>query len=247
MAEIMLAPERGDLIKARRMTSDVTSKLAGFLIDPGLSLHYRISDSGEELDFVKATVVAINLFKAKQVLLDPRLNQDKPEKISDAVEHYLNHRPDNPRLPNLFKPTHLSVSYHSNREAKQVFLDTVSEYGVVPVCFTTSSRSTEQDYEDIDTTPTDLARKSTAILSAMGYRAVICAAVDAEVVKAENPDMFVFATGGLLVPGEGGSHERWITIADSRDFVDVFILGSSVFDAPNPLDALIEHELAAAA
>lgn len=243
----MLAPEGGDLMKVKKMTSDVTSRLAGFMIDPGLSLHYRISDTGQDLDFVKATVVAINQFKARQVLLDPRLNQDKPEKISDAVEHYLNHHPDNERHPNLFKPTHLSVSYHSNREAKQVFLQTVSEFGVMPVCFTTSSRSTEQDYEDIDTTPTELAKKSTAVLSEMGYRAVICAAADAEVVKTENPDMFVFATGGLLVPRENGAHERWITITDSKDFVDTFILGSSIFDAQNPLEALIEHELSVAA
>lgn len=243
----MLAPERGDLLTAKRFTSDVTSRLAGFLIDPGLSLHYRTSDSGQELDFVKATVLAISKFQARQVLLDPRINQDKPEKISDAVEHYLNHRPGDIMRPNLFKPTHLSLSYHVNREAKQVFHRAVTEHGVVPVCFTTSSRSHEQDYNDIDTTPRNFAKKSTAILSEMGYTAVICAAVDAETVKAENPDMFVFATGGLLTPNEETSHKRWATIADTKDFVDVFILGSSVFDAANPLEALIERELAVAA
>ena len=120
------------------------------------------------------------------VLLDPRLSQDKPVKMEKEIEHFVNQKPKVDRIPRYSKPTHLSVSYFANRDAMLISRDVTVKHAVEPVCFTTSSRSTQQDYGDRNTTAEEFAKRSAEVVSELGFRSVIVAASDAPIVKDVN-------------------------------------------------------------
>lgn len=245
MAEVMLALDGNALRTTVSLQQQTLSALGGYLIDPALNLHWQDQQDSKHLNFVQTAILAKHRLRANRILLDPRLDQDKTEKMTAEICYYLDHSPNDPRFVNRYKPTHLSVSFYANREPMRVFKEEVEQRGVSPVCFTTSSRSSELDYSDRSSRPEELARKSTSVLSSLGYGAVICAAKDAPIVKEENPDMFVFATGGILHPGEPTHHLRTAIIDEVAPYVDVFIQGHSVY-SQNDTDSAIAERITAA-
>lgn len=222
-------------------------EISGYLIEPGVRLKQENGDNKNHnvQTFVQAVVMAKLRLCANIVMLDPRLIQDKPEKMQKDVKFFLDHKSNLAgralRSPiNYFQPTHLTVDYYANRASMHAFIDSCDEYGVTPVCFTTSSRSTEQDYKDRDTTAEEFAKRSTDVISDIGFRAVFCAAADAQIVKDINPDLTIFASGGALdLTGE--LHPRPALIEGTREFVDYFVLGNSVYEKPDFIAAFDER------
>ena len=142
-------------------------------------------------------------------------------------------------------PDFLTVNFTAPRASLRVFHQTTSKLGVEPVCFTTSSRYSEQDYIDLGSSSTEYVKRSTEAVSELGYTAVLAAACDAELIKEINSDLFVFASGGLVRPEEPTTHVRTSLYEESRDFVDVYVEGGAILQASNVDLAFDERFLAA--
>ncbi len=245
MIETMIALERNDLGTALRLGSKFFEGTAGVTFDPDEEFRIPTSGKPELANFTRAILFARRQLRVNAVLLDPRLNQDKPLKMKREIEHYAMRGPREGMFSGIQRPSHLTVSYFTNREPKELFIKRCTQLGVEPVCYVTSSRSTDLDQTDRGLGSEDFAKLATEACSQTGFKTMLVAATDAPFVKSENPDMKVIATGCVLTEDETTNHPRSALISEVAPFIDVAIYGSAVMSARDQFEALALRQQAA--
>lgn len=226
----MIAPGRANLQATKNLLEQRRESLFGVKILVNGS--YQLTYDNKHGNYGVVACMLRNV-GAEKIMIDAKSANDSLVEMGDITRSiqagYMRHKPDGRQKKN--RPDFQTVHHAAPRQSLEVFLEESLGRGIAPVCFTTSSRYTEADFEDSGTTSAKFIEASTKAVSLLGFGAVMCAACDAEAVKSENPDLIVFATGGILHPGEVTSHVRTALIEEVKDYVDVFVLGSSVLHA----------------
>jgi hypothetical protein len=244
MAEIMLAPRRGDLLVTKDL---ISSNLNIFGAKVLLNDTYVVKGEIERHERYGAVASLLINKGARKIMIDARISNDAPHDVQEIsnsiIAGYSPKKHDYRSVvkpESVVKPDFLTTSFTAPRKSLAAFMMNVSKLDITPVCFTTSSRYEEQDFRDIGTTSVDYAKSSTSAVSELGFKAVMIAAADAYIVKAENPDLFIFATGGVVDNSENSEHARTALYDETKELVDVFIEGSSILRSNDPQS---EYEL----
>jgi hypothetical protein len=196
---------------------------------------------------------------AARIMIDARISNDTRQDIAGNVESVVSEmtqqaKTATSRTPDrrAQRPDFISANVNITQHAMEAFMETTRTQRVRPAVHLTSSRSTQQDFDNRNTTAERNALWHANLAINSGYKrgAVICAAADAEVVKNTNPDFFVFATGAMLsdnleVEPLDLRHERPALIEDTLDFVDVYLIGAPVFHLGAATTALDDRIAAA--
>jgi orotidine-5'-phosphate decarboxylase len=240
MAEIMLAPGRSDLIATKHLLEERAHKIYGVKI---LINDTYLFTGGNEHGRYGAVACVLAEAGARKIMLDAKTPNDVPDEMKDITNSILAgfkpKKTTNNKIRNklIEKPNFQTAHFVATRSSLSTFMESVSRLGITPVCFTTSSRYTEQDYIDLGSNSEEFIKKSTEAVSELGFTAILCAACDAEAIKSINPDLKIFGTGGVLSENEDTDHVRSTTFRESKPFVDVYIQGSPILQASNPIES----------
>lgn len=229
MAEIMLAPGRDDFLTTKGLLETRGSRIFGVKV---LTNDSYLMHEGAEQQRYGSVGCVLKRFGAARIMVDSKTSNDTPYEMKDVTASTLaGYSSKKTRNLAFQKPDFLTVNFTAPRASLVVFRETTSKIGVEPVCFTTSSRYEEEDYGDLGSSSLEFTKRSTEAVSELGYKAVLAAACDAELIKEINPELFVFGTGGLLYHDEPTTHVRTALYEESRDFVDVYVEGGAILHA----------------
>jgi hypothetical protein len=238
MAEIMLAPRRGDLLVTKDLISSNFSIFGAKVL---LNDSYVVKGEVERHERYGIVAGILKNKGARKIMIDARISNDAPYDVQEISNSIIaGYSPKKHDYRSVVKPDFLTANFTAPRKSLAAFMINVSKLDTTPVCFTTSSRYEEQDFRDIGTTSVEYAKSSTSAVSELGFKAVMIAAADAHIVKAENPDLFIFATGGVVNDSENSEHARTALYDETKELVDVFIEGSSILRSNAPQS---EYEL----
>lgn len=244
MAEIMLALGR-DFIKPfyDLDPSEVSGTYGVKILTNEMYRFGKVNDTRRMADY-PATARFARYRSAQRIMIDARVANDTKSEVAEAVNTIVSEVITPPPAKKvkiyhkLKKPEFISAGVDMTQGAMETFVYNCGRLGVNPVVHLTSSRFTEQDFENRGTTAEKNAIWRTKLAMNSGFEtgAVICAAADAEVVKNTNPDFFVFATGAMLADSVDVEpvelrHERPALIEDTSEFVDVYLIGAPIFHA----------------
>ncbi len=235
MAEIMLAPVSGEFTHIHNMSNEILPELFGVkvMVDETYT-----SDTGSSFDYQQALLLA-KAQNATHTMLDTRFAFDTIEETKKALEHVLKPRVTDKgkQLPPV-RTNFMTINYSVPDEVIEEFVrETKVVRGIVPVIVVPTSRYKESFFIRVRSAE-ELVSETAKLCSRVGA-AIMCGCVDAEFAYRVDPNIQIFGLGGRLSPEEPTSHHRPGLVEDTKDYVDVFVDGSPIFDAGNPTEAVL--------
>jgi orotidine-5'-phosphate decarboxylase len=250
MSEIMLAIGRDHLSRVTKIDRSTIERTMGVKVLAN-ETYKRSYQNGKSptIDYAAASRLS-RVSGAKNVMIDAKFANDTPQEMVDAVRFIVSattHPPLKSDLHRVSKiPEMLTVHHIVPVDSLVAFSNEARQHKVAPICFLTSSRFSEQDFEVRGTSATRNAESLAEYISddRFGITGVVCAAVDAPIIKNVNSSLTTYATGAYYDTDEIGRHPRSTSIDSVTNAVDVFIIGSAILGALQPTVEL-EKRLAA--
>jgi orotidine-5'-phosphate decarboxylase len=187
---------------------------------------------GRAFDFVRN-------HRARAIFYDARFVDDRPDNLAADIRVVCGE--DRPRaVPPELVSVHYAVGFKAMRRAVGA-----AEGRTEVVVFLSSSNWSVDDYRTMhDAAPEDMVRRYARIAAEAGVRTVMCAAIDAHVIK-EDPatqHLSVYGTGVRFATDPGGEQQRIIPPTDALAAgVDFVVVGSPIVQSSHPEEALARY------
>lgn len=233
MAELMLALGRNDLasfvqideallpeVHALKLLNDeMYTRNQGFVVQAGISYFARTKG-------------------IKNIFADTKFAFDDAEEMIDGVDKIMNSYTEVPVKQTKYskRPDFISSVVDSTEVALSAFEQQVIAIGSTPVCHVTSSRFTNQDYRNRNTTREKNVKWKLDLFNNSSHNmgVAVVAAADVELVRKLEPKLKLIVFGAYLDEANGLRHPGGAPIEKVVEFADFISVGSAVFEAENP-------------
>jgi orotidine-5'-phosphate decarboxylase len=190
---------------------------------------------GRAFDFVRN-------HRARKIFYDARFVDDRPDNLAADIRVVCGIERAHVHPPEL-----VSVHYAVGLKALQRAVQAAGHHTEV-VVFLSSSNWSDDDYRTMhDATPEEMVRKYARIAADAGATSVMCAAIDAWVIR-DDPHtrhLTIYGTGIRRAGESGGEHKRIVTPQLAvQNGLDYLVVGTPIVKANDPLDAFGKYETA---
>ncbi len=232
MSNILLALGPGDISLAHRAEIKMNELWGAKIL---MNERYRTIPFSKTKTGTYDHVRACSVMRAKgvgRVVLDTKLSDDKSVEMKDSINTILAEDAAASLAPTRFiKPAFMTAQYTIPRAALEMFVMRMREEDITPMINFPTSRYTQGDLERI-TGDVDKAVERAAQLCAELGATLMIGAIDAETAKNASPETEIVAFGGCIDEAEmtTSNHMRPALIQDTKQYVDVFGFGSTIFN-----------------